>query len=510
MTKTLRRLGPVAAVLAMTLAAAACGGSDDTTTPGGTESPSSLARSLSTVPARSPRSARPRPTSSRRSSRASTSPSAPPAPAAASRSSARARPTSPTPPARSRTTARRTSLRGRGHQVHRVHRGQRRAHRRGEQGEHLGRVPDRGAAQEDLGARARRSTTGTRSTRSSRTSRSARTALRPRHRLRHVRLLHRGDQRQGEAEPHRLHRRPRTTTSSCRAWPAPRAAWATSASPTTRRTRTSSRRSRSTAAPAASRPASETAQDGTYKPLSRPLFIYVSNKSRRASRRSQDFVEFYVDQHRRDRQGGEVRSADRRAEDRRCSRASDDAQEGLTWPSRTDVVPAAGRSASLRRGRRRPGRARHRGPAGRRRARLGRDHGRHHRRAGRSRPSSSSARSASSSSSPARVDADVRATSTTACCRWWSARSVVTADRGRRSRSRSGLGSAIYLAEYASDRHPQRRSSRSWRSSPASPPWSTGSSRCSRSTRSCSDFWPGSGAAGVPEPAGGRHRRWAS
>jgi phosphate transport system substrate-binding protein len=38
-TKTLRRLGPVAAVLAMTLAAAACGGSDDTTTPGGTESP---------------------------------------------------------------------------------------------------------------------------------------------------------------------------------------------------------------------------------------------------------------------------------------------------------------------------------------------------------------------------------------------------------------------------------------------------------------------------------------
>jgi phosphate transport system substrate-binding protein len=38
-TKTLRRLGPVAAVLAMTLAAAACGGSDDTTTPGSTESP---------------------------------------------------------------------------------------------------------------------------------------------------------------------------------------------------------------------------------------------------------------------------------------------------------------------------------------------------------------------------------------------------------------------------------------------------------------------------------------
>jgi phosphate transport system substrate-binding protein len=38
-TKTLRRLGPVAAVLAMTLAAAACGGSDDTTAPGSTESP---------------------------------------------------------------------------------------------------------------------------------------------------------------------------------------------------------------------------------------------------------------------------------------------------------------------------------------------------------------------------------------------------------------------------------------------------------------------------------------
>ena len=40
-------------------------------------------------------------------------------------------------------------------------------------------------------------------------------ALRRRHRLGHVRLLHRGDRRRGRRQPQRLHRRARTTTSRC-------------------------------------------------------------------------------------------------------------------------------------------------------------------------------------------------------------------------------------------------------------------------------------------------------
>ena len=55
----------------------------------------------------------------------------------------------------------------------------------------------------------------------------------------HVRLLHRGDQRRGGQRPARTTSRPRTTTCSSRAWRVTRAASATSATPTTSRTRTS-------------------------------------------------------------------------------------------------------------------------------------------------------------------------------------------------------------------------------------------------------------------------------
>ena len=57
---------------------------------------------------------------------------------------------------------------------------------------------------------------------------------------------------------------------------------------------TPSRRARSTAATAASRPSAETAQDGTYTPLSRPLFIYPS-RPRSRSREVKAFLEYYLE-----------------------------------------------------------------------------------------------------------------------------------------------------------------------------------------------------------------------
>ena len=93
-------------------------------------------------------------------------------------------------------------------------------------------------------------------------------------RLRDVRLLHRGRQRRGRRVDHVRASSPRMTTSSSRASPAIRTPSATSATPTTSRTRTRSRPSRSTAARAASRRPTTTIDDGTYAPLSRPLFIY--------------------------------------------------------------------------------------------------------------------------------------------------------------------------------------------------------------------------------------------
>jgi len=42
-------------------------------------------------------------------------------------------------------------------------------------------------------------------------------------------------------------------------------------------------------------PSAETAQDGTYAPLARPLFIYVNNKSYNDKAQVKEYVDFYVD-----------------------------------------------------------------------------------------------------------------------------------------------------------------------------------------------------------------------
>ena len=128
------------------------------------------------------------------------------------------------------------ALRGERRRVRRAPGRERRAHGRRQPGERLGRLPHDRAAEEDLGARlegeqlepGRPVVPG-----------RAAQALRAGHRLRHVRLLHRRDQRRGGREPLRLlgdRGRQRDRPGRRRAT---RARSATSASRTTRRTRTS-------------------------------------------------------------------------------------------------------------------------------------------------------------------------------------------------------------------------------------------------------------------------------
>ena len=71
--------------------------------------------------------------------------------------------------------------------------------------------------------------------------------------------------------------------------------WATSASPTTRRTPTRSRRSQIDSGDGCVEPSAETAQDGTYTPLARPLFIYVSNASYAEKPQVAGYVDYYVE-----------------------------------------------------------------------------------------------------------------------------------------------------------------------------------------------------------------------
>ena len=72
---------------------------------------------------------------------------------------------------------------------------------------------------------------------------------------------------------------PRTTTSSSRASRATRAASATSASPTTRPNTDKLNLVGVDGGDGCVKPSTETIQDGTYKPLSRPLFMYPSAKA---------------------------------------------------------------------------------------------------------------------------------------------------------------------------------------------------------------------------------------
>ena len=88
---------------------------------------------------------------------------------------------------------------------------------------------------------------------------------------------------------------PRTTTSSSRASPATRMPWATSATPTSRRTRSALKAVEVDNGKGCVAPSAETARDGSYAPLSRPLFIYVDKKAWASNPALKAFVDFYVE-----------------------------------------------------------------------------------------------------------------------------------------------------------------------------------------------------------------------
>ena len=144
---------------------------------------------------------------------------------------------------------------GRRHPLHPVPRRQRRPLAWSTRAEHVGELPHRRRAQEGLGPRIEGQQLEGRPRRLP--GRPAE-ALRPGHGLRHVRLLHREDQRPAPRRAAPTTPRARTTTCSSAASRATAARWATSATRTTSRTRASSRCSASTAAagasPRASRP----------------------------------------------------------------------------------------------------------------------------------------------------------------------------------------------------------------------------------------------------------------
>ncbi len=121
-------------------------------------------------------------------------------------------------------------------------------------------------------------------------------ALRSRNRLGDVRILHRGRSTAGHARAALTTPRPRTTTCSSRACPVRRAGSATSATPTSWRTRTSCAPSRSaTPRPTnASLQGVKTVHTGTYRPLSRPLFIYAKGSSFQRTE-VQAFIDYIFD-----------------------------------------------------------------------------------------------------------------------------------------------------------------------------------------------------------------------
>ena len=127
------------------------------------------------------------------------------------------------------------SVRRRWRGLRRVPRRHRRAHERGQCRERLGHVLDRGAAQRDLEAGI---DGGELEPGRFLVSGCSAEALWRGDGLRHVRLLHRRDQRRGRARAAPTSRRPKTTTSPCKGSRAIVAPSGTSASRTSRRTRT--------------------------------------------------------------------------------------------------------------------------------------------------------------------------------------------------------------------------------------------------------------------------------
>ena len=151
------------------------------------------------------------------------------------------------------------------------------------------------------------------------------------------------------------------------------------------RTRTRSRSSRSTAATAASTPTTETVQDGSYTPLSRPLFIYPSDKALAAARGRRRSSKYYVDNY--DTIAEQAKFVP--MTDEQAQKSKDDAGQA----GRQDVVGSSRSHRRQHRSRRaggaparcsrsqRYGEAVIRAAAAPVRAGLGRDHGRDPRRA---------------------------------------------------------------------------------------------------------------------------------
>ena len=242
---------------------------------------------------------------------------------------------------------------------------------------------------------------------------------------------------------------------------ATRAASATSASPTTRTTRTSSTWSASTRAAASCvKPSAETIQDGTYKPLSRPLFMYPSAKAIERPE-VKAFMDFVVANQADDRRGGQDRAADRRAGHRGAGRARQTAEELGRMAERRDY-PAAAAAPPGPPGPTWPGapRRRSRGESAIKVAlfaaavALGPDDARDRLLAAAARrsPSSATCRSATSCSGRSGRRCSPATSSPSACCRWSSGHALPDRASACWSRSRSGLLCAIYLAEYAPPR----------------------------------------------------------
>ena len=143
-------------------------------------------------------------------------------------------------------------------------------------GERLGDLPHRRAAERDLEARL-----DDRELEPGRPVVPGRPApaVRAGHRLGHVRLLHGRDQRRGGREPHRLHRRARTTTSSSRESSGERGGLGYFGFSYFEENQDTLKAVEVDGGSGCVAPSVESAQDGTYTPLSRPLFVYVSTSA---------------------------------------------------------------------------------------------------------------------------------------------------------------------------------------------------------------------------------------
>ena len=155
-------------------------------------------------------------------------------------------------------------------------------------GERLGRLPHRRAAQDDLGAGAEGTVTNWNQVDPSFPDEKLELfGAGHRLRARSTTSPTRSTVRRARAAPTTT--RPRTTTSRCRASPAPRAASATSASPTTRRTPTSSRHVEIDGGDGCVAPSTETVQDGDVHAAQPPAVhlpvagVLADPKARRSS-----------------------------------------------------------------------------------------------------------------------------------------------------------------------------------------------------------------------------------